>query len=75
MTTARIFCALVPKLREGGIRTLAEAEQACRALTDVLDEQHRAGWVEPVDSAEPRRAPSARWPASTAIPIGIASAT
>jgi CBS domain-containing protein len=47
LTTARLFQALVPKLREGGIRTLAEAMAACRALTDVLDQQHRAGWVEP----------------------------
>ncbi len=45
---ARIFLALLPELREGGIRTLAEAEQACRALTDVLDREHRAGWVEAV---------------------------
>ena len=45
MTTARIFQALVPKLREGGIRTFAEAWQACRALTEVLDKQHQAGWV------------------------------
>ena len=48
MTTARIFRALVPKLRDGGIRTFAEAAQACLALTKVLDAQHRAGWVEPV---------------------------
>ena len=48
MTTARIFTALVPKLRDGDIRTLGEAIQACRALTDVLDKQHRAGWVDPV---------------------------
>jgi DNA polymerase-3 subunit epsilon/CBS domain-containing protein len=47
LTTARIFQALVPKLREGGIRTFAEASQACRALTEVLDKQHRAGWVTP----------------------------
>ncbi len=47
--TAEILTALVPKLREGGIRTLGEAIQSCRALTDVLDEQHRAGWVETVD--------------------------
>lgn len=46
VTTARIFSALVPKLREGGVRTIAEAMQACRSLTAVLDEQHRAGWVE-----------------------------
>ncbi|HLA21199.1 MAG TPA: exonuclease domain-containing protein, partial [Pseudolabrys sp.] len=42
--TAKIFLALLPKLREGNIRTLAEAEQACLALTGVIEEQHRAGW-------------------------------
>ncbi len=47
LVTARIFQALIPKLRDGGIRTFAEAAQACRALTDVLDTQHRAGWVTP----------------------------
>jgi DNA polymerase-3 subunit epsilon/CBS domain-containing protein len=46
--TAKIFLALLPKLREGNIRTLAEAEQACLALTSVLEDQHRAGWVEAV---------------------------
>ena len=50
LTTARIFTALVPKLRDGGIRTLGEAAQACRAMTNVLDEQHRAGWVEAVEA-------------------------
>ncbi|HEU4381781.1 MAG TPA: DUF294 nucleotidyltransferase-like domain-containing protein [Hyphomicrobiaceae bacterium] len=50
LTTAAIFQALVPRLRERGIRTLAEAMTACRALTDVLDQQHRAGWVEAVGS-------------------------
>lgn len=50
LTTARIFVALLPKLRDSGIRTLAEAMQACRALTKVLDQQHRAGWVEPAEA-------------------------
>lgn len=50
LTCARIFLALLPKLREGGIRTLAEAERACQALTEVLDQQHRAGWEPPVGS-------------------------
>ena len=36
------------KLRDGGIRTFAEAAQACLALTKVLEAQHRAGWSEPV---------------------------
>ena len=52
LTTARIFTALVPKLRDRGVRTLGEAAQACRAMTNVLDEQHRAGWVEPVESPD-----------------------
>ena len=32
--------------------------QACRALTRVLDEQHRAGWVEPAEA--PARAETER---------------
>jgi CBS domain-containing protein len=45
---ARIFLALLPKLRAVGIRTLAEAERSCRAMTGELERQHRAGWAEPV---------------------------
>jgi DNA polymerase-3 subunit epsilon/CBS domain-containing protein len=56
LTTGRLFCALLPKLRESGIRTLGEATEACRALTKVLDEQHRAGWIE----AAPARAGAER---------------
>lgn len=52
LTAGGIFVALVPKLRESGIRTVAEAEAACASLTSVLEAHHRAGWVEPV------RAPS-----------------
>lgn len=50
MAAARIFRALVPKLRDGGIRTLAEAMAACRGLTGELDKQHRAGWVEALEA-------------------------
>jgi CBS domain-containing protein len=49
-TTAKIFIAMLPKLRDGGIRTLAEAERTCLALSDVLTQQHRIGWVEPVEA-------------------------
>ncbi len=49
-TTARVFLALVPKLRDRGIRTVAEAERACLALTSVLDDQARSGWVEAVEA-------------------------
>lgn len=57
ITTARLFQALVPKLRESGIRTFAEASRACRELSNTLDKQHRAGWITPEaeisrDSAE-----------------------
>ena len=49
VTTARVFLALVPKLRDHDIRTVAEAERACRALIAVLDDQVRLGWVEAVE--------------------------
>jgi CBS domain-containing protein len=45
LAAASVFLALLPRLREGRIRTLAEAERACNALTDALEKQHRAGWV------------------------------
>jgi CBS domain-containing protein len=58
--TAHIFLALIPKLRDGNIRTLAEAEQACRTLTSVLDEQHQAGWEEAVTASSARHESYAR---------------
>lgn len=45
---ANIFVALVPRLHQRGIRTLAEAEIACLALRTELESGDRAGWVEPV---------------------------
>ena len=59
LTTARVFQALVPKLRDKGIRTVAEAMQACRSLSDVLMAQQQAGWVE-VAEAPVREQPVAR---------------
>ena len=52
VTTGQIFLALLPRLRARNVRTLAEAEQASRALTNVLADQHRAGWVEAVAAAD-----------------------
>lgn len=52
---AGIFVALLPKLQQRGIRTLAEAERASLALTSELESAHRAGWSEPV-SAPPAHA-------------------
>ncbi len=60
VTAARIFLALLPKLRDRGIRTLAEAEQACRALTDALTRQHQAGWADAVQPQRTAREPSPR---------------
>ena len=45
--TAKIFCALIPRLRDCGIRTLAEASRACDALLDLPEHQYHAGWVRP----------------------------
>ncbi|HMQ58047.1 MAG TPA: DUF294 nucleotidyltransferase-like domain-containing protein, partial [Rhizobiaceae bacterium] len=42
-----VFLALVPHLTERGIRTLAEAENACSQLTETLKRHHGAGWSEP----------------------------
>lgn len=53
---AAIFAALLPRLSEHGVRTLAEAERACLSLTAELETHHRAGWAEPVRS--PAEAPA-----------------
>lgn len=45
--TASVLLALVPLLRARGIRTVGEAAEACRALSGVLDQFARAGWLEP----------------------------
>ena len=58
LATAAVFLSLIPKLRNEEIRTVAEAENACRKLTEVLDEHHRAGWDEPFVSPSQRDAES-----------------
>ena len=62
ITTARIFRALARRLRDVGVRTVGEAMRASSALTEVLDQQHRAGWVEvatrPVAENKPDRVDS-----------------
>lgn len=52
VAAADIFRALVPHLRQRGIRTFAQAHEACRGLTGALDAHHRAGWVTPESRAE-----------------------
>ncbi|MCC2110634.1 MAG: CBS domain-containing protein [Hyphomicrobiales bacterium] len=51
IATAKLYQALIPHLRSDEIRTIAAAEQACRKLSAVLDEHHRAGWLEGVAPA------------------------
>ena len=43
-TAARIFQALLPRLRDKGVVTLAQAERVCRGLTAQLEGEARAGW-------------------------------
>lgn len=45
-TTGRIFVALIPRLRDRGIRTLAEAARVCRSLTKAAEAQVGVGWSE-----------------------------
>jgi CBS domain-containing protein len=45
---AQIFLALLPRLRERSIRTLAEAEDACRKLAVSQGNPGAAGWHEAV---------------------------
>lgn len=49
---ARVFIALLPFLRERGVRTLAEAEAASRNLTNEILSLQSAGWEEPVTGPE-----------------------
>ncbi|KAF0127506.1 MAG: DNA polymerase III subunit epsilon [Xanthobacteraceae bacterium] len=42
-----IFVALLPFLKDKGVRTVAEANEACRRLTDAMEGFARAGWEEP----------------------------
>ncbi len=44
VATARVFADLVPKLRERGIITLAQAERACRVQKERMSESTAVGW-------------------------------
>ncbi|MGI9415394.1 MAG: exonuclease domain-containing protein, partial [Hyphomicrobiales bacterium] len=50
--TAEVFLHLVPKLREKGILTLAEAENACRRLTNQMTNEAQAGWHDVVRTGQ-----------------------
>ncbi len=44
LTTTRVFRALIPRLRDRHIRTLGEAIQASRSLSEAAASQHLSGW-------------------------------
>ena len=53
VTTARIFTALVPHLRERGIRTFAEAEAACRKFYEAVGRPGMSGRAADSDPEAP----------------------
>lgn len=59
ITTAAIFVELIPRLREAGIRTLAEAERACERFAETSAQEARIGWLDP-QAARRRREALAR---------------
>ena len=64
-TAGRIFCAMVPRLRERGIRTLAEAMRASDQLHGTLGGRHRADWGKAVtvwSQPAPERVPADAYP-------------
>jgi CBS domain-containing protein len=49
----QVFLAMLPMLRQAGIRTLAEAERASRKPATDLRRQAEAGWAAPSEGAAP----------------------
>ncbi|UCH40944.1 MAG: CBS domain-containing protein, partial [Gammaproteobacteria bacterium] len=46
IATAAIFVALIPRLREAGIRTLAELERACERFSESSMREAQIGWLD-----------------------------
>jgi DNA polymerase-3 subunit epsilon/CBS domain-containing protein len=46
IATAEIFVALIPRLREAGIRTLAEVERACERFSETRTREAQIGWID-----------------------------
>jgi DNA polymerase-3 subunit epsilon/CBS domain-containing protein len=46
IATAAIFVELIPRLRERGIRTLAELERACERFRDTSTRESQIGWLD-----------------------------
>ena len=67
VTTARIFAALVPHLRERGIRTFAEAEAACREFYEAVGRPGMSGRAAESDPEGAALPPRTRTPTATAF--------
>jgi CBS domain-containing protein len=50
LAAAQVFIGLVPRLRACGIRTLAEAESACRELLGEHSLYQTGGWISPAQN-------------------------
>ena len=59
IATAEIFVALIPRLRERGIRTLAEVERACERFSETSTREAQIGWLD-VHQAKSMRTALAR---------------
>ncbi|MBT8433807.1 MAG: CBS domain-containing protein [Gammaproteobacteria bacterium] len=59
IATAEIFVALIPPLRERGIRTLAEVERACERFSETSTREAQIGWLD-VHQAKSMRTALAR---------------
>ena len=59
IATAELFVVLIPRLREAGIRTLAELERACERFSETAMQETRIGWLD-VHEARRSRAVLAR---------------
>ncbi|MCP4874532.1 MAG: CBS domain-containing protein [Gammaproteobacteria bacterium] len=46
IATAAIFVDLIPRLRERGIRTLAEVERACDRFSEATTREAQIGWLD-----------------------------
>lgn len=59
--SALVFQALIPRLRDKGIVTLAQAERASRSLTQLMEEETRAGWHDVAAAVQVDRADTSEY--------------
>jgi DNA polymerase-3 subunit epsilon/CBS domain-containing protein len=54
IATAEIFVKLIPRLRERGIRTLAEVERACERFNETATRETQIGWLDIQEASKSR---------------------